>query len=280
MRKKKTNADYYNKTTKHHGSSTTTKEEEEVPTTSCSISEQIKKNNDDYHHQHPKLNPQTNRVVASDFQSILHANSAFYSAFDSLDMIAMKEVWLPNSMECFCKFPGSKNLIGTTKIMKSWQHAINKMNGNLNRNWMEPRQIQIEFQSNTSAILFCEELIYAVSSSIVHGQLLPQSKLIQKYIATNGFKKVQGKWYMWFHEASLPGSNGEIINEDAKSTTTSKSQATNEQNWHPTTEEKLSEMTSLTMDVMTVNTAAVTKKTTMTCGQFVAEKCKCGGRSF
>jgi SnoaL-like domain len=141
------------------------------------------------------------RIPAEDFKSIMQTNAHFYSSFSSLDMVSMEDVWLRDN-RCICQFPGHKQLLGYDKIMKSWKHAVKHMDGAMRRNWMEPHDIQVEFQTRDKAVVFCRELVYSISCSIVDGVLRPESQLIQKLSATNAFKRVDGKWYIWYHQAS------------------------------------------------------------------------------
>lgn len=141
------------------------------------------------------------RIPADDFRAIMQANARFYSAFSSLDMAAMETVWL-NDTRCICHFPGMKRLTGYEKILKSFRIACYEMDGAMRRNWMEPEDIQIEFQTGTKATVFCNENMYSITARIVDGQLKPESELIKRLSATNAFKKVDGKWHMWYHQAS------------------------------------------------------------------------------
>ena len=147
------------------------------------------------------------RIPADDFKSIMQTNAHFYSSFSSLDMAAMENVWLRDN-RCICQFPGHKQLLGYDKIMRSWKHAVKHMDGAMRRNWMEPTEIQVEFQTRDKAVVFCVEMVYSISCSIVDGVLRPESQLIQRLSATNAFKRVQGKWYIWYHQAT-PISEGE-----------------------------------------------------------------------
>lgn len=146
------------------------------------------------------------RIPADDFRSIMLVNARFYSAFSSLDMVAMQNVWLDDE-RCICHFPNMKRLVGKPKIMKSFQFAVNEMDGAVRRNWMEPAEVQIEFQSSEKATIFCQENMYSITCRIVEGELRPESQLISKLSATNAFRKVDGKWHLWYHQASAIGDS-------------------------------------------------------------------------
>lgn len=141
------------------------------------------------------------RIPAEDFRSIMETNAHFYSAFSSLDYAAMENLWL-NDKRCICHFPGMKKLVSYDKILKSWKYAVDEMDGAIRRNWMEPSEIQIEFQTSEKATVFCKESVYSISCSVVGGELRPESELIQTLSATNAFKKENGKWKLWYHQAS------------------------------------------------------------------------------
>ncbi|CAB9527639.1 UvrB/uvrC motif [Seminavis robusta] len=153
-----------------------------------------------------RMRARQSRIPAEDFKAILQANGLFYSAFSSLDMAAMENVWLKDK-RCVCQFPEMKKLGGYDKIMRSWKHAVNQMDGAMRRNWMEPREIQVEFQSTDKAVLFCQELVYSISCSVVDGELRPESQLIQRLSATNAFKRINGRWHIWYHQATSMGDS-------------------------------------------------------------------------
>ena len=146
------------------------------------------------------------RIPAEDFRRIMETNAHFYSAFSSLDLAAMENLWLDDK-RCICHFPGMKKLVSYDKIMKSWKHAVDEMDGAIRRNWMEPSEIQIEFQTSEKATVFCKESLYTISCSVVAGELRPESELIQTLSATNAFKKENGKWHLWYHQASSMNDN-------------------------------------------------------------------------
>ena len=141
------------------------------------------------------------RIPANDFRHLLQANAQFYSAFSSLDLESMKSVWLKDS-RCICQFPGAKRVVGYEKIIKSWKFAVTHMDSATRRNWMEPTEIQVEFQTADKATVFCQENVYSISCSIVEGELRPESQLLTKLSSTNAFKREKGKWYLWYHQAS------------------------------------------------------------------------------
>lgn len=146
--------------------------------------------------------PKKSRIPADDFKQILHANASFYSAFSSLDLHAMEQLWLKDK-RCICHFPGSKKLVSHQKIMRSWRHAVEQMEGASRRNWMDPVEVQVEFHTSEKATVFCEERIFSITCTIVDGELRPESELIGRAAATNAFKKQNGKWHIWYHQATL-----------------------------------------------------------------------------
>lgn len=194
-----------------------------------------------------KESSKQSRIPADDFKAILHINAAFYSAISSLDLASMEQIWLKDN-RCICHFPGSKKLVSYVKIMRSWKHAVDQMEGASRRNWIDPADVQVEFHTTEKATLFCQERIFSITCSIVDGELRPESQLIAKATATNAFKKEGGRWFMWYHQASLISNETIPKLENPNTRAVSSIAQSGESSWQPT------DTTSLTMGTFDVET--------------------------
>ena len=132
-----------------------------------------------------------------DCGDVLQVNSAFYSAFSKKDLKAMEQLWLQENT-AICIHPSHNPLLGYSDVMKGWKSMFESSNGSFQKNWMEPTQIRLSVRGAT-AIVTCEELVYV--RRFVRGQRR-QDELINKLLATNIFRKVDGKWYMNYHHTS------------------------------------------------------------------------------
>jgi SnoaL-like domain len=164
-----------------------------------------------------------NEVSHRDTQAILEANATFYNAFSTLDYTAMEDLWLPDNSS-ICVFPSSKPLHGFGAILKSWQHAVESMDGNELRNWMAPDDVRFEYLGTNKATIVCDELIFFTSSRVVRGNVFKQTDVVNKFQARNMFKKVNNRWYLCYHEAKAVKTNEDYLglsqssSEDSTST--------------------------------------------------------------
>jgi len=128
---------------------------------------------------------------------VLQTNSAFYKAFSEKDVGEMERLWL-KERSCICIHPSFSPLTGVTDIMSTWKRMFESSTGSFQRSWIDPCKIQLTVKA-TTAVVTCEEHVYA--RRFVRGQRR-KSELVNKLIATNIFRKIQGKWYMTYHHSS------------------------------------------------------------------------------
>jgi len=123
----------------------------------------------------------------ADDDSVIAANEKFYKAFNTRDLIAMKEIW-SSHQNVTCVHPGWNPLNGFEPIMDSWQ-GIFKNSGNMD---IQISDINI-LESKGLAWVSCVEKLYTIAS---HGVLA------SKVFSTNLFKLNKGGWKMIMHHAS------------------------------------------------------------------------------
>jgi len=134
---------------------------------------------------------------------VLQANSAFYKAFSDKDYEAMKAIWMDeNSAQCV--HPSTPPIMGFANIMRSWKKMFQSADKNNDKsgfhlNTIEPTSIRLSVKGAT-AWLTCDEEVFV--PKFVRG-VGKKKELIKKMMATNIFRKVNGKWLMVHHHANL-----------------------------------------------------------------------------
>ena len=139
------------------------------------------------------------QLHVDDCGAVLQVNAAYYRAFSRKDVEAMQAVWM-NDNTATCIHPSQKALVGSRAVLQSWQRMFATSNGAFQKTWMEPHNIRITVKGATTAIITCDEHVYA--RRFVRGQKRT-TELVNKLSATNVFSKApDGQWYMTHHHAS------------------------------------------------------------------------------
>jgi ketosteroid isomerase-like protein len=120
------------------------------------------------------------------------AEAAFYEAFSTLDLTQMRTVWL-DSERASCIHPGAGLLQGIDTIMASWAAMFD----NSQIPQVEHRLIQVSRDTNLTVHTVAENV------STDSGR---RSALI---LATNVYIRIDDRWHMLAHHASLPLINQE-----------------------------------------------------------------------
>lgn len=139
-----------------------------------------------------------NRLHMDDSLAVLQVNANFYRAFSQKDYRLMESLWLPDDTVT-CIHPSHQPLIGAKVVCRAWERMFASSNGSFQRNWMDVANIRVSVKGGSTAILTCDELVYA--RRFVRGQKR-QTELVNKLTATNIFRKVAGQWYLTHHHAS------------------------------------------------------------------------------
>ncbi|GKY93410.1 hypothetical protein MPSEU_000308600 [Mayamaea pseudoterrestris] len=143
-----------------------------------------------------KLQKEISQLHIDDCGSVLYVNAQFYKAFSNQDYSHMATLWTKDGTAT-CIHPACRALIGTKAILSSWQTLF--INPTNQRTMIEPHQMRLAVKGATTAILTCEEHVY--TRRFVQGQKR-QTELVNKLLATNIFRKVNGKWLLHHHHAS------------------------------------------------------------------------------
>ena len=113
------------------------------------------------------------------------AESAFYAAFEHLDIELMRAIWMKTD-DIFCIHPGGPIQTGYETVLKQWSFILNDN---------QPPEINYKVistqQSDNSSIHLVEESIGSEENQV-------------KILATNTYFRTDEGWRLFSHHASLP----------------------------------------------------------------------------
>jgi len=128
--------------------------------------------------------------------AVLNANTAFYHAFESLDLARMEGVWLQNA-SISCTHPGWHLLVGWGPVMASWLRIFT--NSEVMKFTITDAHAEVV---GDLAWVVCTENLEST-----HGTETVSARLQ----ATNVFRRSEGRWWLVHHHASTvagPPSDG------------------------------------------------------------------------
>jgi ketosteroid isomerase-like protein len=125
--------------------------------------------------------------MTGDRELVLAANEAFYRCFEKKDLEAMEAVW-SKGMGCLCIHPGRDALKGWSEIRDSWERIFN------NTSYLEIDIdiLTVEVSGDLAYVVLVENVL----------QISNGRRLEARSMATNGFERMVGKWYMTHHHGS------------------------------------------------------------------------------
>jgi ketosteroid isomerase-like protein len=116
--------------------------------------------------------------VTDDQEEILAANKAFYDAFCSRSIEAMASIWAQEDVSCI--HPGWPPLIGRGAVLSSYGDIFSN-----------PMQEPLRHRDETVLANGEEARVFCIES--IGGAAL---------VATNWFRRVEGRWLLVHHQAS------------------------------------------------------------------------------
>jgi ketosteroid isomerase-like protein len=129
-------------------------------------------------------------------KEVEEANAAFYAAFESGDLDAMRALWL-DSPDTVCVHPGTIALRGSSAIARSWGLIM------ANTPYIQffLTDVEVSVQGDVATVTCTENVLTGDDNPQVFGG--------GRAVATNVFVRRGSDWRLWVHHASpvLSGEN-------------------------------------------------------------------------
>lgn len=132
--------------------------------------------------------------AAGDEQGVLAANSRFYAAFESGDLDAMHEVWVPGG-HAVCIHPGWTPVLGAPAVRRSWAVVM------ANTPYIQfiLTDVSVHAVGDVASVTCTENVLAATESA----RDLPSEGFTGGMaVTTNVFRRGADGWRMWIHHAS------------------------------------------------------------------------------
>ena len=131
--------------------------------------------------------PRGTELMTDDSQAVLDANTAFYQAFESLDLHRMEAMWL-RAPYIKCVHPGWGLLVGWGPVMESWQRIF----ANTVRMRFDLTNALVEVNADLAWVVVTENIETEHAGATVTAQVQ----------ATNLFERRDSRWYIVHHHGS------------------------------------------------------------------------------
>jgi ketosteroid isomerase-like protein len=134
--------------------------------------------------------------MAGDRDLVLAANKAFYRSFEKKDLEAMEAVW-SKGMGCLCIHPGRDALKGWPEIRDAWERIFQ------NTSYLEIDIdiLTVEVSGDLAYVVLIENVLQ-ISGGESGTDRFANRRLEARSMATNGFERMAGQWYMTHHHGS------------------------------------------------------------------------------
>lgn len=131
-------------------------------------------------------------------QSLLEANLRFYTAFESMTMSEMVDIWARRAQDC-CIHPGWDILNGWPEIQASWRAIF------ANTNFMRIKldEVSAEVMGPVGRVICVENIFTIIESQTIHSRIA----------STNLFLQMDGHWKMVLHQGSPIASQQVMASE-------------------------------------------------------------------
>ena len=123
----------------------------------------------------------------SDVPKVLEANSAFYRAFESLELAEMEKVWL-RAPYIKCVHPGWSLLVGWGPVMESWQRIFEST-------------LEMRFTLGDASVEVKGDLAWVLVTENIESRH-DDGKVVAQVQATNLFERRDGRWFLVHHHGS------------------------------------------------------------------------------
>jgi ketosteroid isomerase-like protein len=118
---------------------------------------------------------------------VTRANAAFYTAFESLDLKRMEDIWLREPY-ITCAHPGWPVLVGWGPVMASWERIF----GHTFEMSIQPTNVRVRMASEMAWVVLTEQVQSRHYEGISNGTVF----------ATNLFERRGTEWYIVHHHGS------------------------------------------------------------------------------
>jgi len=145
------------------------------------------------------LRDEISRMHMDDTSYVLKVNSDFYKAFSTKNISLMGSVW-HNNPHVQCIHPGAKPLVGYHNIVSMWSNMFQARDQVFKATDITPSDVRVHVRG-TSAFVTCTE------------QVLAPSGAERRMLATNIYRKLQGRWVLVHHHASQATVRGNSIED-------------------------------------------------------------------
>ncbi|MBE9113142.1 nuclear transport factor 2 family protein [Nodosilinea sp. LEGE 07298] len=134
--------------------------------------------------------------MAGDRELVLATNKAFYRSFEKKDIEAMEAVW-SKGMGCLCIHPGRDALKGWPDIREAWERIFK------NTSYLEIDTdiLTVEVSGDLAFVVLIENVLQ-ISGGDAGTDRFANRRLEARSMATNGFERMAGQWYMTHHHGS------------------------------------------------------------------------------
>lgn len=128
-------------------------------------------------------------------QAVLHANSGFYAAFESGDLDAMTDLWVPEG-HAVCIHPGWAPVVGAAAVRRSWAVIM------ANTPYIQfiLTDVDVTVVGDVASVTCTENVLSADADTPVEGFAGG------KAVTTNVFRRTpsaeESAWRLWIHHAS------------------------------------------------------------------------------
>jgi uncharacterized protein (TIGR02246 family) len=126
-----------------------------------------------------------------DKRAVEEVNAAFYEAFETADLDAMRDLWLDDP-DTLCVHPGALPVRGTSAISRSW--ALIMANTPYIQFFLTDVEVSV---LDDMASVTCTENVLTADE-----RTGPDSFGGAKAVATNVFSRTHDGWRLWIHHAS------------------------------------------------------------------------------
>jgi ketosteroid isomerase-like protein len=130
-------------------------------------------------------------VAERDHHQVEEANAAFYAAFESGDLDAMRGLWLEDP-ETLCVHPGALPVRGTSAISRSW--ALIMANTPYIQFFLTDVEVSV---LDDVASVTCTENVLTADETMERDTFGGA-----RAVATNVFVRTEEGWRLWIHHSS------------------------------------------------------------------------------